>query len=69
VALVAAAYNAGEGTVNRYRGIPPYAETRSYVKRILEVFPRQEHPFDAAITEPSPELPKILQRKDKKKTS
>jgi len=69
VALVAAAYNAGEGTVNRYLGIPPYAETRSYVKRILEVFPREEHPFEAAITEPSPELQKILQRKDKKKIS
>jgi hypothetical protein len=69
VALVVAAYNAGEGAVNRYLGIPPYAETRGYVKRILEVFRRQEHPFDEAITEPSPELPKILQRKDKKKTS
>lgn len=63
VALVAAAYNAGEGVVNRYLGIPPYPETRGYVRRILEVFRRHEHPFDAAITEPSPELSKILQRK------
>ncbi|MBA3033104.1 MAG: transglycosylase SLT domain-containing protein [Gammaproteobacteria bacterium] len=63
VALVAAGYNAGEGAVNRYRGIPPYPETRHYVKRILEVFRHQEHPFDAAITDPSPELEKILHRK------
>lgn len=63
VALVAAAYNAGEGVVNRYLGIPPYAETRGYVQRILEVFRRHEHPFDANITEPSPDLPRILQRK------
>ncbi len=63
VALVAAAYNAGEGTVNRYGGIPPYPETRGYVQRIREIFKREEHPFDPAITEPSPELPKIAARR------
>jgi len=30
-----AAYNAGEGAVNRYGGVPPYRETQSYVRRIL----------------------------------
>ncbi len=29
-----AAYNAGEGTVERYGGVPPYRETRSYIRRI-----------------------------------
>lgn len=59
VALVAAAYNAGEGAVNRYRGVPPYAETQGYVGRILQLFQHPEHPFDPSITEPSPELPRI----------
>jgi hypothetical protein len=59
VSLVAAAYNAGEGTVNRYRGIPPFAETRGYVKRIRELFRWDEHPYDPAVTEPSPELSRI----------
>ena len=59
VSLVAAAYNAGEGTVNRFKGIPPYPETQGYVKRIVEMFKKSEHPFDARVTEPSPELPRI----------
>lgn len=63
ISLVAAAYNAGEGAVNRYAGVPPYAETRGYVKRIREIFKREDHPFDPAITSPSPELPKINLRR------
>lgn len=33
--LIAAAYNAGEGAVEKHGGIPPYRETESYVRRVL----------------------------------
>lgn len=56
VALVAAAYNAGEGKVERYKGVPPYQETRKYVKRILHAVGDAFHPFDQKVTRPSPAM-------------
>ncbi len=38
--LALAAYNAGEAAVQRFRGMPPYPETRLYVSRILDLFNR-----------------------------
>jgi soluble lytic murein transglycosylase-like protein len=56
LALVAAAYNAGEGAVERHRGVPPYLETRAYVQRILKSVGSRSHPFDEKITRPAPSL-------------
>jgi len=33
--LIVAAYNSGEGAVERYSGVPPFAETQQYVRRVL----------------------------------
>ena len=56
VRLAVAAYNAGEAAVDKYRGVPPYPETREYVRRVLRLFPSETHPYDPAIVEPSPSL-------------
>ena len=59
VELVLAAYNSGEETVERYRGVPPYKETRDYVRQITSVYKKASHPYLAEITAPSAALAKI----------
>jgi soluble lytic murein transglycosylase-like protein len=34
VVLAVAAYNAGEGAIDRWGGVPPYQETKDYVRRV-----------------------------------
>jgi len=49
VQLAAAAYNAGAGAVAKYRGVPPYAETQVYVKRVALLYERYRKALTARV--------------------
>lgn len=62
VLLSVAAYNAGEGAVDRFRGIPPFMETVGYVKRIRRIYTPAQHPYEPGVAEPSPLVSRSVAR-------
>ena len=54
VSLALAGYNAGEGAVDKYKGVPPYTETQNYVSTIVSNYGKTYHPMV------SPEDAKLL---------
>jgi soluble lytic murein transglycosylase-like protein len=50
VELALAGYNAGEGSVDKYDGIPPYNETQNYVKIISKRYGKMYHPVPTQLT-------------------
>jgi len=53
VEMVAAAYNSGERTVEKYRGIPPYPETQNYVRKIARLYQKTDHPYQSGLVKAS----------------
>jgi soluble lytic murein transglycosylase-like protein len=45
VKLALAGYNAGEGSVDKYQGVPPYTETQNYVNKIVANYGKTYHPI------------------------
>ncbi len=47
--FVLAAYNAGQNAISKFGGVPPYAETREYIRRVMADYPKMTIPMGPSI--------------------
>ncbi len=47
--FVLAAYNAGQNAISKFGGVPPYPETREYIRRVMADYPKSTIPMAPAI--------------------
>ena len=57
--LSLAGYNAGEGSVVKYLGVPPYPETQNYVRKVVRTYGRNRHPPIEPVVRPTRFMPEI----------
>jgi len=62
VGLALAGYNAGEGAVDKYNGVPPYRETQEYVRRITQRYAVMRDPQAARKAHVVPKTPESIAR-------
>ena len=55
--LSLAGYNAGEHAVEKYLGVPPYHETKNYIRKVIRAYGRDAHPPIEPVVEPSRVMP------------
>lgn len=53
VRLALAGYNAGEGAVEKHNGVPPYSETKKYVRKVVRAFGKTTHPYSEQVVRAS----------------
>jgi len=64
--LALAGYNAGEGAVEKYRGVPPYKETKNYVRKVIRSYGKTTHPHVEQVVAPSRILSDSLAKRSRR---